>query len=83
MAGLLSLAFLLVRFHTAGVIRLGHVTAAGADHDRLVAADALTTSDVFLDLKAEICPRVILDAETRAQEITLDDMVHEILNAHV
>ncbi len=36
--------------------------------------------ELFLDLKAEICPRVILDAETRAQEITLDEMVEEILN---
>jgi hypothetical protein len=36
---------------------------------------------LFLDLKAEICPRVILDAESRAQAITLDELVNEILNA--
>lgn len=36
--------------------------------------------NMLLNLKSEICPRVILDAETRAQEITLDEMVAEILN---
>jgi hypothetical protein len=36
--------------------------------------------ELLLDLKAEICPRVIVDAEARAQEITLDEMVEEILN---
>ena len=35
--------------------------------------------ELFLNLKSEICPRVILDAETRALEITLDEMVEEIL----
>jgi hypothetical protein len=35
---------------------------------------------LYLDLKAEICPRVILDAESRAREITLDELVNGILN---
>ncbi len=39
--------------------------------------------NLFLDLKAEVCPRVILDAETRAQEITLDELVSEILNTTI
>ncbi|MFN8372774.1 MAG: hypothetical protein U0694_07840 [Anaerolineae bacterium] len=40
----------------------------------------LRAESLLLGLKAEICPRVILDAETRAQEITLDDMVLEVLS---
>ena len=38
---------------------------------------------LMLDLKSELCPRVILDAEQRAQEITLADLVSEILAAEL
>jgi hypothetical protein len=36
---------------------------------------------LYDDLKLELCPRVIVDAETNAQTMTLDDMVERILNA--
>jgi len=38
---------------------------------------------LMLDLTSELCPRVIVDAEARAQEITLSDMVTEILAAEI
>jgi hypothetical protein len=38
---------------------------------------------LMLELKSELCSRVILDAEQRAQEITLADLVGEILAAEL
>lgn len=34
---------------------------------------------MYRDLQAELCPRVILDAKTLADELTLDDMLEAIL----
>jgi allophanate hydrolase subunit 1 len=35
---------------------------------------------LFLELEAELCPRVIVDAKAQAEEITLDEMVDIVLN---
>ena len=35
---------------------------------------------LFLDLEAELCPRVIWDAREQALAMTLDDMVEIVLN---
>jgi hypothetical protein len=35
---------------------------------------------LYNDLAAELCPRVMLDAKTLAQEITLDDLLEAILS---
>ncbi|MBL8118585.1 MAG: hypothetical protein J0L63_09025 [Anaerolineae bacterium] len=34
---------------------------------------------LYSDLESEVCPRVILDAKTLAEEITLDDLMEAIL----
>lgn len=34
---------------------------------------------LFLDMESTVCPRIILDARTRADEMTLDDLALEIL----
>lgn len=35
---------------------------------------------LYNELEAELCPRVMLDAQTLAQEITLDDLLEAILD---
>ncbi len=35
---------------------------------------------LYNDLEAELCPRVMLDAKTLAQELTLDDLLEAILS---
>ncbi len=34
---------------------------------------------MLLDLEAEVCPRVMTDAKTRCDQVTLDDMSSEVL----
>ena len=36
---------------------------------------------IYLDLEAELCPRVMSDAKALAQEITLDDVLAAILGS--
>ena len=36
---------------------------------------------IYLDLEAELCPRVMSDAKVLAQEITLDDVLAAILGS--
>jgi ribosomal protein S20 len=36
---------------------------------------------IYLDLEAELCPRVMTDAKSLAEEITLDDLLAVILGA--
>ena len=38
---------------------------------------------LYLDMESTVCPRVLVDAQARAEEITLDDMALEILDGAV
>lgn len=44
-------------------------------------ADSLKRAQsLYNDLEAELCPRVIEDAKTLAEDMTLDDLMEAILN---
>ncbi len=47
-----------------------HPTTSDSTRERAI--------DLFNDLEAELCPRVIWDARARAQEITLQQVVLEL-----
>jgi hypothetical protein len=73
------------------LICIAETLAERGDHDRAVEILALVVcykvgddareaaNSLYSELKTMVCPRVVVDAEARADEMTLDDLALEVI----